>query len=70
MNQGGSDKEKEALQYLVEKFGIGEVDDINEGDETDEFWEHLGGQEDYFTLPRTQVICFLTILSSELRIIN
>ena len=52
---GGSDKEKEALSRLAEKIGISDIEELEEGGESDEFWEALGGQDDYFTLPRTQV---------------
>ena len=53
--QGASDKEKEALSRLTEKVSISELEEIEEGNETDDFWEMLGGQDEYFTLPRTQV---------------
>lgn len=53
--KGGSDKEKEALQRLAEKVGISDIEELEEGDESDDFWEALGGQDEYFTLPRTQV---------------
>ena len=50
---GASDAEKVALQKLAEKFGITDITDVDEGDENDEFWDALGGKEEYFTLPRT-----------------
>ena len=36
-------------------MSISELEEIEEGNETDDFWEMLGGQDEYFTLPRTQV---------------
>ena len=43
------------MSRLTEKVSISELEEIEEGNETDDFWELLGGQDEYFTLPRTQV---------------
>jgi len=53
VGKGGDAKEMEALQKLAEKIGATEIETIEEGSESDEFWELLGGQDEYFTLPRT-----------------
>ena len=55
VGKGGDTKEMEALQKLAEKIGATEIETIEEGSESDEFWEILGGQDEYFTLPRTNV---------------
>ena len=55
VGKGGDAKEMEALQKLAEKIGATEIETIEEGSESDEFWEILGGQDEYFTLPRTNV---------------
>ncbi|CAG5104331.1 Oidioi.mRNA.OKI2018_I69.chr1.g1201.t1.cds [Oikopleura dioica] len=52
---GADDKEKEALTAFAAKIGAdGNITEINEGEESDEFWDFLGGQEEYFKLPRKQ----------------
>jgi len=51
--KGSNEKEKESLRVLADRFGISEIKEIEEEDEDDEFWEILGGKEEYFTLPRT-----------------
>merc|ERR1719213_876190 len=51
VGKGGDDKEMEALQKLAEKIGATEIETIEEGAESDEFWELLGGQDEYSSCP-------------------
>lgn len=51
--RGSDDKEKAALSIFAEKIGAaGSIEEADEGSESDDFWEILGGKDEYFTLPR------------------
>merc|ERR1719402_1901440 len=51
--RGSDAKEKEALNRFAELIGAHEsIDEFDEGSESDDFWELLGGQDEYFKLPR------------------
>ena len=54
--RGSDDKEKAALSIFAEKIGAaGSIEEADEGSESDDFWEILGGKDEYFTLPRKSV---------------
>ncbi|XP_026475030.1 gelsolin isoform X2 [Ctenocephalides felis] len=47
--KGASDDEKEMARYVASRVGGGVIEVIEEGSETQEFWELLGGKSSYNT---------------------
>ena len=60
VKRGGDEKEKTALEKFAELIGASEnIDEISEGSESDDFWDLLGGEAEYFKLPKKGVSIIL-----------
>ena len=54
--RGGDEKEKAALEKFAELIGANEnIEEFKEGEESDDFWDLLGGEAEYFKLPKKGV---------------
>jgi len=53
IGRGGDGKEKAALEKFAELIGANEnIEEFKEGEESDDFWDLLGGEAEYFKLPK------------------
>lgn len=51
MGKGASEHESSSCQLVAATLGVDVGTEVQEGEEPDEFWEHLGGQARYRTSP-------------------
>jgi len=51
MGKGASEHENNSCKEVAESLGVGVDNEVEEGEETDEFWDHLGGQDTYRSSP-------------------
>jgi len=51
MGKGASEHESNSVQLVAETLGADVGTEVQEGEEPDEFWDHLGGQDQYRTSP-------------------
>ena len=57
---GASEHENNSCKEVAESLGVGVDAEIEEGEESDEFWDHLGGQDTYRSSP--ELIAVSTVL--------
>lgn len=51
MGKGASEHENNSCKEVAESLGVGVDNEVAEGEEPDEFWDHLGGQDTYRSSP-------------------